>query len=86
MTQINCTTDLSILCHLVLSVSKKFEVPILGLKVYDDLDTEVDEESFEFLVNKPDLGVLEVRLPQGPDPEGESLINLELRYNPQRPG
>lgn len=67
-------------CCFIFTVSKKFEIPILDLKVYDDLNTEVDEDAFEFLVKKPDLGVLEVRLPQGPDPEGELLINL-LSYN-----
>ncbi|KAM4529025.1 uncharacterized protein V3H82_027257 isoform 1-T1 [Fundulus diaphanus] len=48
-------------------VSKKFEIPTLDLKVYDDLNTEVDEDAFAFLVMKPDLGVLEVRLPKGSD-------------------
>lgn len=72
--------DLSNWCHLVLSsVSKKFEVPIFDIRVYDDLNTEIDEEAFEFLVTKPDLGVLEVRLPKGSDPEGESLIKLDSK-------
>ncbi|CAL8258127.1 unnamed protein product [Arctogadus glacialis] len=48
-------------------VSKKFEIPTLDLKVYDDLNTEVDEDAFAFLVMKPDLGVLEVCLPKGSD-------------------
>ncbi|XP_071327488.1 uncharacterized protein [Trachinotus anak] len=48
-------------------VSKKFEIPALDLKVYDDLNTEVDEDAFAFLLMKPDLGVLEVFLPKGSD-------------------
>ncbi|XP_076605650.1 uncharacterized protein LOC143332212 [Chaetodon auriga] len=48
-------------------VSKKFEIPTLDLKVYDDLNTEVDEDAFAFLVMKPDLGVLEVCLPKASD-------------------
>ncbi|KAM7376732.1 hypothetical protein PAMP_006440 [Pampus punctatissimus] len=48
-------------------VSKKFEIPTLDLKVYDDYNTEVDEGAFAFLVMKPDLGVLEVYLPKGSD-------------------
>ncbi|KAM7399508.1 hypothetical protein PAMP_018775 [Pampus punctatissimus] len=48
-------------------VTKKFEIPTLDLKVYDDLNTEVDEDAFAFLVMKPDLGVLEVCLPKGSD-------------------
>ena len=62
----------------VSAVSKKFEIPTLDFKIYDDLNTEVDEDAFAFLVTKPDLGVLEVRLPQGPDPEGEALINFYI--------
>ncbi|KAJ8364593.1 hypothetical protein SKAU_G00134240 [Synaphobranchus kaupii] len=48
-------------------VAKKFDIPALDLKVYDDSNTEVDEEVFEFLVTRQVLGVLEVRLPQGPN-------------------
>ena len=69
----------------VFTVSKKFEIPTLDLKVYDDLNTEVDEDAFAFLVMKPDLGVLEVCLPKGSDYGGESLFNLES-YNPCSPG
>ena len=64
----------------VFTVAKKFEIPTLDLNVYDDSNTEVDEEAFAFLVTKPDLGVLEVCLPQVPNSEGEliwSLINME---------
>ena len=75
--KMNCTT-VWILCNIFLiSVSKKFEIPTLDLKVYDDLNTEVDKDAFAFLVMKPDLGVLEVCLPKGSDFEGESLVNLE---------
>lgn len=71
----------------VFTVSKKFEIPTLDLTVYDDLNTEVDEDAFAFLVTKPDLGVLEVCLPTGSDFEGESLVNLGVLYsNPCSPG
>lgn len=42
------------------TVAKKFDIPYLDLKVYDDSQTEVDEDVFEFLVMKQDLGVLEI--------------------------
>ncbi|XP_018552041.1 uncharacterized protein LOC108897101 [Lates calcarifer] len=48
-------------------VSKKFNILSLDLKIFDESKTEVDEEVFEFLIKKQDLGVLEIRLPQGPD-------------------
>jgi len=85
--RINCTTEYQS-CAILLfffTVSQKFEIPILDLKVNDDLNTEVDEDAFAFLVMKPDLGVLEVCLPKGSDFEGESLVNLEF-YNPCSPG
>ncbi|KAK1903453.1 General transcription factor II-I repeat domain containing protein 2 [Dissostichus eleginoides] len=39
----------------------------LDLKVFDVTKTEVDEEVFEFLIQKQDLGVLEICLPQDPN-------------------
>ncbi|XP_038823645.1 uncharacterized protein LOC120023664 [Salvelinus namaycush] len=50
------------------SVANKFDIPTLDLKVYDESKTEVDEEVFEFLLKKQDLGVLEICLPQDPNP------------------
>ncbi|KAK1894134.1 cytochrome c oxidase subunit 2 [Dissostichus eleginoides] len=48
-------------------VAKKFDIPTLDLKVFDVTKTEVDEEVFEFLIQKQDLGVLEICLPQDPN-------------------
>ncbi|XP_030277922.1 uncharacterized protein LOC115584563 isoform X4 [Sparus aurata] len=47
-------------------VAKKFDIPTLDVKVYDDSKTEIDEEAFEFLVKSQDLGVLEICLPVNP--------------------
>ncbi|XP_033989913.1 uncharacterized protein LOC117485465 [Trematomus bernacchii] len=47
--------------------AKKFDIPTLDLKVFDVTKTEVDEEVFEFLIQKQDLGVLEICLPQDPN-------------------
>ncbi|KAK7909765.1 hypothetical protein WMY93_014449 [Mugilogobius chulae] len=41
-------------------VGRKFDMPMLDVKVYDESKTEVDEGVFEFLLNKQDLGVLEI--------------------------
>jgi len=46
------------------SVAKKFDIPTLDLKVYDESKTEVDEEVFEFLLKKQDLGVLDLFTPR----------------------
>lgn len=63
------------MCNFILSsVVKKFDIPTLDLKVYDESKTEVDEEVFELLVKRQDLGVLEVCLPQVPNLDGEFLI------------
>lgn len=45
------------------TVAKKFDIPTLDLKVYDDSKTEIDEDVFEFIVKSQDLGVLEICLP-----------------------
>ncbi|KAK9538043.1 hypothetical protein VZT92_005604 [Zoarces viviparus] len=50
-------------------VAKKFDLPTLDLKVYDESKTEVDEEVFEFLLKKQDIGVVEICLPQDPNLE-----------------
>ena len=42
--------------------------------VYDESKTEVEEEVFDFLLKKQDIGVLEICLTRGPDSSGESLI------------
>lgn len=72
--------------YFVFTVANKFDIPTLDLKVYDELKTEVDEEVFEFLLKKQDLGVLEICLPQDPNPDGELLISLELHIHPYSPG
>ncbi|KAK7896384.1 hypothetical protein WMY93_021709 [Mugilogobius chulae] len=41
-------------------VARKFDMPMSDVKVYDESKTEVDEGAFEFLLNKQDLGVLEI--------------------------
>ncbi|KAK2869072.1 hypothetical protein Q7C36_000943 [Tachysurus vachellii] len=48
-------------CHP--SVCKKFDLPTMDVKVFDDSKTEVDEEAFEYLLTRPDLGVLEILIP-----------------------
>ncbi|XP_037312876.2 uncharacterized protein LOC119200255 isoform X2 [Pungitius pungitius] len=45
-------------------VVKKFDIPTGDIKVYDETNTEVDEDVFEFLLKKQDLGVLKICLPQ----------------------
>ncbi|XP_051503155.1 uncharacterized protein LOC127411535 [Myxocyprinus asiaticus] len=44
-------------------VAKKFDLPTMDVKVFDDSKTEVDEEAFEYLLTRPDLGVLEIFIP-----------------------
>ncbi|XP_078793150.1 uncharacterized protein LOC144987732 [Oryzias latipes] len=48
-------------------VAKKFNIPTLDLKVFDDSKTEVDEEVFDFLIKTPNLGVLEICLAEDPE-------------------
>ncbi|XP_034733372.1 uncharacterized protein LOC117948042 [Etheostoma cragini] len=64
-------------------VAKKFDIPTLDLKVYDESQTEVDKKVFEFLLLKQDLGVLEICLPQSSNlddllssPASSSFANL----------
>lgn len=55
------------------TAAKKFSIPTLDLRVFDDTNTEVDEEVFDFLMKKQNLGVLEICLAQGPNPDGKFL-------------
>lgn len=71
--------------YFVFTVANKFDIPTLDLKVYDESKTE-DDEVFEFLLKKQDLGVLEICLPQDTNPDGELLISLELHIHPYSPG
>lgn len=43
----------------------------MDFKVFDESKTEVDEEVFEFLLQRPDLGVLEICVPRTSSPDGE---------------
>lgn len=36
----------------------------MDIKVFDDSKTEVDQEAFEYLLKQPDLGVLEIVIPE----------------------
>ncbi|KAJ7992160.1 hypothetical protein DPEC_G00275650 [Dallia pectoralis] len=44
-------------------VAKKCDLPTMDVKVLDVSKTEIDEEAFEYLLSKPDLGVLEIYIP-----------------------
>ncbi|XP_059365065.1 uncharacterized protein LOC132100987 [Carassius carassius] len=44
-------------------VAKKFDLPSMDVKVFDDSKTEVDKEAFVYLLTRPDLGVLEIVIP-----------------------
>lgn len=55
------------------TVTKKFNIPKLDFKVFDDSKTEVDEDVFDFLMKKENLGVLEICQAQGPNPHGKYL-------------
>ncbi|KAG5268667.1 hypothetical protein AALO_G00215080 [Alosa alosa] len=41
-------------------VARKFDLPTMDFKVFDDSKTEVDQEAFEYLMMQPDVGVLEI--------------------------
>ncbi|CAL8237059.1 unnamed protein product [Boreogadus saida] len=45
------------------SVSKKFDLPTLDIKVYDETRTEIDDEAFEYILKQQDIGVLEIVIP-----------------------
>lgn len=57
--------------HLVITAAKKFDIPTIDLKVYDDSKIEIDEEVFEFLVMSQKLRVLEICSPVNPKSDGE---------------
>ncbi|XP_024863938.1 uncharacterized protein LOC108242108 [Kryptolebias marmoratus] len=56
--------------------AKKFSIPTLDLKVFDDSKTEVDEEVFELLLKSPNLGVLEICEAQDLHPEDNPMDQL----------
>lgn len=60
------------------TVVKKFNIPTLDLKVFDDSKTEVDDEVFDLLISSPNLGVLEICLAQNPNPEGMLFLKGHL--------
>ncbi|XP_059892717.1 uncharacterized protein LOC132449636 isoform X1 [Gadus macrocephalus] len=45
------------------SVAKKFDLPTLDIKVYDETRTEIDDEAFEYILKQQDIGVLEIVIP-----------------------
>ncbi|XP_023817789.2 uncharacterized protein LOC110014377 isoform X2 [Oryzias latipes] len=51
--------------------AKKFNIPTLDLKVFDDSKTEVDEQVFDLLLKNPNLGVLESCLAKDANPEDQ---------------
>ncbi|KAJ7991339.1 hypothetical protein DPEC_G00282680 [Dallia pectoralis] len=55
-------------------VAKKLDLPTMDVKVLDVSKTEIDEEAFEYLLSKPDLGVLEIYIP------GTASLNGKLFY------
>ncbi|XP_005464402.1 uncharacterized protein LOC100708577 [Oreochromis niloticus] len=57
-------------------VAKKFNIPNLDFKVLDDSKTEVDEDVFDFLMKKQNLGVLEICQAQGPNPDDSSSTSF----------
>ena len=44
-------------------VAKKFDLPYLDIKVYDETRTEIDDEAFEYILKQQDIGVLEIVIP-----------------------
>lgn len=61
--------------YFVLTVAKKFDIPTLDLKVYDDSKTEIDEDVFELLLKNQDFGVLEICLHKSlPNINGELMF------------
>ncbi|XP_078809514.1 uncharacterized protein LOC110014618 isoform X3 [Oryzias latipes] len=49
--------------------AKKFNIPTLDLKVFDDSKTEVDEQVFDLVLKNPNFGVLEICLAEDTNPE-----------------
>ncbi|CAL8290568.1 unnamed protein product [Arctogadus glacialis] len=44
------------------SVAKKFDLPTLDIKDYDETRTDIDE-AFEYILKQQDIGVLEIVIP-----------------------
>ncbi|CAJ1048213.1 uncharacterized protein LOC115584563 isoform X3, partial [Xyrichtys novacula] len=61
-------------------VAKKFDIPTLDVKVYDDSKTEIDEKGFEFLLRSQDLGVLEICMPEKPNPDDSMSSSASCSY------
>ncbi len=61
------------------SVAKKFDLPTMDVKVFDDSKTEVDEEAFGYLLTRPDLGVLEIFIPGTANINGK-LFDMLIKF------
>ncbi|CAJ1048219.1 uncharacterized protein LOC115584563 isoform X3 [Xyrichtys novacula] len=61
-------------------VAKKFDIPTLDVKVYDDSKTEIDEKGFEFLLRSQDLGVLEICMPEKPNLDDSMSSSASCSY------
>lgn len=61
------------------SVAKKFDLPTMDVKVFDDTKTEVDEEEFEYLMTRPDLSVLEIFIPGKASLDGK-LFKMLIKF------
>ena len=60
-------------------VAKKFDLPTLDIKVYDETRTEIDE-AFEYILKQQDIGVLEIVIPTA-SVDGK----ITLRFNDMNP-
>ncbi|KAI7799548.1 hypothetical protein IRJ41_005657 [Triplophysa rosa] len=72
-------------------VAKKFDLPTINVKVFDDSKTEVDEEAFEYLLTQPNLGVLKMIIPgtaslDGWDSDMSSILMLVHLLPPSSQG
>ncbi|KAI7796135.1 hypothetical protein IRJ41_017408, partial [Triplophysa rosa] len=72
-------------------VPKKFDLPTINVKVFDDSKTEVDEEAFEYLLTQPNLGVLKMIIPgtaslDGWDSDMSSILMLVHLLPPSSQG
>lgn len=48
----------------VCQVTRKFDLPTMDIKVFDDSKTEVDQEAFEYLIKQPNVTALEIVIPK----------------------
>jgi len=62
------------------SVAKKFDLPTMDVKVFDDSKTEIDEEAFEYLLTRPDIGVLEIFVPGAATLDGK-LLDMLIKFS-----